>query len=234
MIRFKDALTDFLELFYPRLCVGCGKKLYRDERFVCLECLSSLPLTQDHESAGNFVEQHLYGRPYIESATALMLYEKESVPQKLLHEIKYHGAKELARSLGRMLGRDLRGGRFSSVDMIIPVPLHPNRLKWRGYNQSEWIAMGLSEELDVPVRADFVERVTETSTQTKKNAEERWKNVQGIFSLKKDAPVRELRGRHLLVVDDVITTGATLMACAAALASVDDVKISAVSLAAVN
>ncbi len=234
MIRIKNALNDFLELFYPRLCVGCGKKLYRDERFVCLECLSSLPLTQDHESADNFVEQHLYGRPFIESATALMLYEKESVPQKLLHEIKYHGAKELARSLGRMLGRDLRGGRFASVDMIVPVPLHPNRLKWRGYNQSEWFAMGLSEELGLPVRTDLVERVTETSTQTKKNAEERWENVQGIFSLKKDAPLQDIKGKHVLVVDDVITTGATLMACAAAIATIGDVRISAASLAAVN
>lgn len=234
MIRIKNALNDFLELFYPRLCVGCGKKLYRDERYVCLECLSSLPLTQDHESADNFVEQHLYGRPFIESATALMLYEKESVPQKLLHEIKYHGAKELARSLGRMLGRDLRGGRFASVDMIVPVPLHPNRLKWRGYNQSEWFAMGLSEELGLPVRTDLVERVTETSTQTKKNAEERWENVQGIFSLKKDAPLQDIKGKHVLVVDDVITTGATLMACAAAIATIGDVRISAASLAAVN
>lgn len=234
MIRIKNALNDFLELFYPRLCVGCGKKLYRDERFVCLECLSSLPLTQDHESADNFVEQHLYGRPFIESATALMLYEKESVPQKLLHEIKYHGAKELARSLGRMLGRDLRGGRFASVDMIVPVPLHPNRLKWRGYNQSEWFAMGLSEELGLPVRTDLVERVTETSTQTKKNAEERWENVQGIFSLKKDAPLQDIKGKHVLVVDDVITTGATLMACAAAIATIGDVRVSAASLAAVN
>ena len=207
MIRWSSALNGFVELFYPRLCVGCGRKLFHDERFLCVECLSSLPL---------------------------MMYEKESAPQKMIHEIKDHGAKELAKSMGSMLGRELRNGRFASVDMIVPVPLHPKRLKWRGYNQSEWIAMGLSRELGVPVRTDLVERVVETSTQTTKNAEERWSNVKGIFSLKQTVQPRDLEGRHLLIVDDVITTGSTLMACAAAFSHVDNVKISAASLAAVN
>ena len=234
MIRWSDALNGFVELFYPRLCVGCGKKLFHDERFLCVECLSSLPLALVHESEDNFVEQHLYGRPYIESATTLMIYGKESVPQRIIHEIKYHGAKELAKNMGCMLGRELKEGRFASVDMIVPVPLHPKRLKWRGYNQSEWIALGISGELNVPVRTDLVERVVETSTQTTKNAEERWTNVKGIFSLKQEVQPQELEGRHLLIVDDVITTGSTLMACAAAFSHVKNVKISAASLAAVN
>jgi ComF family protein len=234
MIRLGSALNGFVELFYPRLCVGCGRKLFQDERFLCVECLSTLPLAQVHESEDNFVEQHLYGRPYIESATTLMVYGKETVPQKIIHEIKYHGAKELAQSMGRMLGRQMKGGRFSSVDMIVPVPLHPKRLKWRGYNQSEWIAKGLSEELGVPVRSDLVERVVETSTQTNKNAEERWSNVKGIFALRQEISTEGLKDHHLLIVDDVITTGSTLMACAAAFSHVDNVKISAASLAAVN
>lgn len=234
MIRLGSALNGFVELFYPRLCVGCGRKLFQGEHFLCVECLSSLPLAQVHESEDNFVEQHLYGRPYIESATTLMVYGKETVPQKIIHEIKYHGAKELAQSMGRMLGRQMKGGRFSSVDMIVPVPLHPKRLKWRGYNQSEWIAKGLSEELGVPVRSDLVERVVETSTQTNKNAEERWSNVKGIFALRQEVSTEGLKDHHLLIVDDVITTGSTLMACAAAFSHVDNVKISAASLAAVN
>lgn len=234
MIRLGSALNGFVELFYPRLCVGCGRKLFQDEHFLCVECLSSLPLAQVHESEDNFVEQHLYGRPYIESATTLMVYGKETVPQKIIHEIKYHGAKELAQSMGRMLGRQMKGGRFSSVDMIVPVPLHPKRLKWRGYNQSEWIAKGLSEELGVPVRSDLVERVVETSTQTNKNAEERWSNVKGIFALRQEVSTEGFKDHHLLIVDDVITTGSTLMACAAAFSHVDNVKISAASLAAVN
>lgn len=234
MIRLGSALNGFVELFYPRLCVGCGRKLFQDEHSLCVECLSSLPLAQVHESEDNFVEQHLYGRPYIESATTLMVYGKETVPQKIIHEIKYHGAKELAQRLGRMLGRQMKGGRFSSVDMIVPVPLHPKRLKWRGYNQSEWIAKGLSEELGVPVRTDFVERVVETSTQTNKNAEERWSNVKGIFALRQEVSTEAIEGHHLLIVDDVITTGSTLMACAAAFSHVKNVKISAASLAAVN
>lgn len=234
MIRLGSALNGFVELFYPRLCVGCGRKLFQDEQSLCVECLSSLPLAQVHESEDNFVEQHLYGRPYIESATTLMVYGKETVPQKIIHEIKYHGAKELAQSMGRMLGRQMKGGRFSSVDMIVPVPLHPKRLKWRGYNQSEWIAKGLSEELGVPVRSDLVERVVETSTQTNKNAEERWSNVKGIFALRQEVSTEGLKDHHLLIVDDVITTGSTLMACAAAFSHVDNVKISAASLAAVN
>lgn len=230
----RSALNGFVELFYPRLCLGCGEKLFRDEQFVCLHCRASLPLIREHEVADNFVEQHLYGRPYIESATSLLLYQKESVVQRMIHEIKYHGAKELALSLGRMLGREIREGRFSSVDAIIPVPLHPKRLKWRGYNQSEWFAKGLSEEMNIPIQTDWVERVVETMTQTKKNAEERWDNMQGVFALKKDVQLQDLQGKHLLIVDDVITTGATIMACAAALSQIENVRLSAVSIAAVN
>lgn len=234
MIRLRNAVDGFVELFYPRLCLGCGEKLFKDERYICLQCRSDLPLIREHEVADNFVEQHLYGRPYIESATALMLYEKESVTQRLVHEIKYHGAKELAKSLGRMLGRQLREGRFSQVDAIIPVPLHPKRLKWRGYNQSEWFAMGLAEEMHVPVHTDWARRVVETATQTRKNAEERWENVQGIFERCESVTPNDLTGKHLLIVDDVITTGATAMACAAAFADVENVKLSVASIAAVN
>ncbi len=234
MIWLRSAFSGLVELFYPRICLGCGEKLFRDERFVCLQCRASLPLIREHEVPDNFVERHLYGKPYIESATALLLYQKESVVQRMVHEIKYHGAKELALSLGRMLGRELRTGRFSTVDAIVPVPLHPKRLKWRGYNQSEWFAMGLSEEMGVPLHTDWVERVVETTTQTKKNAEERWENVQGIFALKENLPLDGLVGKHLLIVDDVITTGATIMACASAFSGLENVKISAVSMAAVN
>lgn len=234
MVWLRNALNGLAELFYPRLCVGCGGKLFQDEKHVCLKCRSSLPLVREHEVPDNFVEQHLYGRPYIESATSLMLYEKESVAQRIVHEIKYHGAKELARSLGVMLGRQIREGRFSSVDAIVPVPLHPKRLKWRGYNQSEWLAMGLSEEMNVPVCSDWVERLVETTTQTNKNAEERWSNVHGIFALREDLDPSCVEGKHILIVDDVITTGSTIMACAAAFSKVTGVKISAASLAAVN
>lgn len=230
----RSAFGGFVDLFYPRLCLGCGEKLFRDEKHICLQCRTSLPLIREHEVADNFVEQHLYGRPYIESATSLLLYQKESVVQRMIHEIKYHGAKELAQSLGRMLGREIREGRFSSLDAIIPVPLHPKRLKWRGYNQSEWFAKGLSEEMNIPIQTDWVERVVETMTQTKKNAEERWDNMQGVFALKKDVQLQDLQGKHLLIVDDVITTGATIMACAAALSQIENVRLSAVSIAAVN
>ncbi|MCQ2231004.1 MAG: ComF family protein [Paludibacteraceae bacterium] len=234
MIWLRSALDGFVELFYPRLCVGCGEKLFKDEQYVCLQCRSKLPLIREHEVPDNFVEQHLYGRPFIESATALLVYGKETTVQRMVHEIKYHGAKELARSLGTMLGRQLREGRFSSVDAIVPVPLHPKRLKWRGYNQSEWFAMGLSDEMEVPVRTDWVKRVVETSTQTKKSVEERWSNVQGIFELCEDAVPEDMAGKHLLIVDDVITTGATAMACAAAFSSVENVRLSVASIAAVN
>ncbi|MCQ2225221.1 MAG: ComF family protein [Paludibacteraceae bacterium] len=230
----RNALDGFTELFYPKLCVGCGEKLFQNEKFICLQCRSSLPLLREHEVPDNFVEQHLYGDPFIESATALMLYEKESVTQRLVHEIKYHGAKELARSFGRMLGRQIREGRFSSVDVIVPIPLHPKRLKWRGYNQSEWFARGLSEEMNVPVCTDWVRRVVETTTQTEKNAEERWNNVQGIFALNPNLPIAEMAGKHILIVDDVITTGATAMACAKVLARIGNVKLSVASIAAVN
>lgn len=232
---FKKLITtrcsDFLDLFYPRLCVGCGKALLSKESDLCLSCLMQLPIVSGTNVLGNFVEEKFYGRVEIEEASSFLYYEKETLSQELLHHIKYQGGKELGRRLGLMFGRYLQGNKFSSVDAIVPVPLHSNKYKIRGYNQSEWIANGLSEALGKPVWTDVLERSVENATQTRKSAVERWKNVEGIFQVMNH---REIKGKHLLIVDDVLTTGATIEACAIPLKEIENVKVSVATLAIVN
>lgn len=225
-----EGFRSLLDLFYPRLCIGCGDALFRNEKDLCLACLLELPLMRDNDKFDNFIEERFYGRLTIEHATSFLYYEKETVAQEILHEIKYHGNKELGRRLGAMLGAKMVRERFPQVDALVPVPLHPNKQKSRGYNQSEWIAKGLSEVLKVPVWTDVLERVVENTTQTKKDASQRWENVKGIFRL---VNRRSVDGKHLLLVDDVLTTGATIEACAMPLLDVPNVRMSIASLAAV-
>ncbi|MBO4531165.1 MAG: ComF family protein [Paludibacteraceae bacterium] len=229
--QIRERRNDLLDLFYPRFCIGCGATLIRDESDLCLSCLVGLPMITESYRPENFIETRFYGRAKIESAASFLYYEKETMSQKILHEIKYHGNKELGRRLGRMFGSRLKGVMFKDVDALIPVPLHANKLKTRGYNQSEWIAKGMADSLERPVWTDVIERVVENSTQTKKSAYERWENVKGIFQLTHQ---REVEGTHLLIVDDVLTTGSTLEACVLPFKELKNIRISVATLAAVN
>jgi ComF family protein len=221
--------NDFAGLFYPEICVGCGRKLYQDEKGLCLYCLAQLPRTNFHEIRDNAIERRFYGKVKIQYASSFLYFEKELLTQKLLHEIKYRGGREMGRKLGTYFGRELMNSCFNEVDIIIPVPLHKNKQRARGFNQSEFIAEGIGKSMNKPVLFSVLEREIENPTQTNKNVYERWENVVGIFKLKEAASIS---GQHVLLVDDVLTTGSTLEACILPLLQVDGVKVSVAALAA--
>lgn len=220
---------DFIALVYPRHCLSCGQPLYKHEEQICHYCHLHLPKSNYHRQQGNPVEALFYGRVPVQAAAAYYLFSKQSGIQKLLHAIKYKGNRELARAIGRWYGPDLRdSGRFDAIDCIMPVPLHSKKLRQRGYNQSELFAQGLGLSMQVPVDRMGIRRRQFTHTQTKKSKYERWENVEDMFEL---ADAGSLRNRHVLLVDDVITTGATIEACCLALQKAEGIRISLASIA---
>lgn len=222
-------LNDLLELFYPSLCITCGDRLVSQERYICMKCWLDLPVTRFHQDADNRVARLFWGRVRIEQATAYFLFRKGSRYQKLIHAMKYKGLKELGHEAGRRFGESLReSDHFASVDLIVPVPLHPRKEKKRGFNQSEWIARGMGERLQKPVVCDHLKRTVNTATQTRKGRFGRWQNVQGVFHLENAA---HFENRHVLLVDDVITTGSTLEACAAEILKIPGTRVSISALA---
>ena len=223
----KDTLSDFTQLFYPRLCVCCDNVLARGEDSICLDCRTRLAYTHRHEEKGNSFEQRFYGRVKVEMATTFLYFEKGNLTQKLLHGIKYRGFSQLGEALGYQFGSELKGGRWEVIDLLIPVPLHHDILKVRGYNQAECIARGIGQSLGKPVVTDVLYRKTANTTQTKKTAEERRENVKDIFSAHN---LDKVENRHIAIVDDVLTTGATLEACAKSFSG-GNVKISMMALA---
>jgi ComF family protein len=221
-------IDDLLELFFPTICVTCGSRLAAQDNFLCFDCWQDLPVTNFHRRPENKVARLFWGRVQIEHATSYFSYKKGSRYQKLIHFIKYKGMKELGFEVGQRFGFVLKeSGAFRTVDTIIPVPLHQKKHKSRGYNQSEWIANGIAKSMGIPVSAGNLFRKVFTSTQTRKNRFERWQNVEGIFGLKNPG---ELTGKHILLIDDVVTTGSTLEACAFQLLKVNEVKVSIATL----
>jgi len=222
-------LKSFLSLFYPELCAACGDNLVSNEKVLCTKCLYELPRTYFHKVPGNPMEQVFWGRVDIFRASALYFFKKKSKYQHLLHLLKYNNRKDIGIELGRLYGSELIDeDDFKTADFIIPVPLHPKKLQKRGYNQSEMIAEGLIKTLPAKLRTDFLYRKKFTETQTKKSRYERWENVNNVFGIKN---VEELNGKHIVLVDDVLTTGSTIEGCAIALHSATDVKISVLTLA---
>ncbi len=218
-----------MDLLYPNLCVICNESLVRGEELICFQCLHQMPKTNYHLEKDNAVEKRFWGKVPVYRATSYFHFYKGSPFRQLLHELKYRGNKEIGRVMGRFAGVDLLDtDDFASVDVIVPVPLHPKKQLKRGYNQSEWIARGLSEALNKPVDATHLTRIKENATQTKKSVFERYQNTQGIFALN-DVTVFEKK--HVLLVDDVLTTGSTLEACALALMESSFVKVSVFTLA---
>lgn len=229
LLKLEHSWNDLLELFFPSLCVTCGNRLVSQEKFICIDCLLDLPVTNFHLEPENKVAQLFWGRVQIENATAWFHFRKGSKYQQLIHFLKYKGLKELGFECGKRLGQSLADSEsFANIDAIVPVPLHPKKLRKRGYNQSEWIAKGISEAMKKPVYAGNLYRKVHTSTQTKKSRLERWQNVEGIFAVK-DAGA--FTGKHLLLVDDVATTGATLESCAVEVLKMEHTKVSIATLA---
>ena len=194
----------------------------------CTECLYLVPKTNFHFVKDNPVSKIFWGRANIENATAYYFFIKEGILQKLIHKLKYKGIKEIGFELGKQFGSELiEAEEYKNIDIVIPVPLHVKREKHRGYNQSEWIAKGLVEFLDAKLEINNLVRSIETETQTRKSRFERWENVENIFTI--NSP-EKFENKHVLLVDDVITTGSTLEACANSLLKLENTKVSIAAL----
>ncbi len=223
-MNFKSIITEWLSLFYPRCCVVCDNKLLLSEKSVCLACIYKLPRTNDFRYPGNQAETLLAGRFPFERVATFCVFSKQGILQPMIHQLKYNQKREIGVLLGKLYGQDLVGSDFvRGVDFIVPVPLHPKKLRSRGYNQSEMFACGLSQSLGIPVSTDNLIRVVNNPTQTKRTRMQRWENVKDIFSVLNADLYAE---KHILLVDDVITTGSTLEACAHALSVCENVKLS--------
>lgn len=221
-------IKDFINLLMPDLCPVCGSVLLNNERIICTNCLYELPRTRHLSFSDNQVARLFWGRIYVENATALFQYQKGSRFQSLIHELKYRNRQDIGKELGRLLGIELAGSPYTSADMILPVPLHRKKYKQRGYNQCHPIAEGLSESLRIPWHSDHLIRPSTSLSQTVGSRLERWSNVDGIFEVKDPG---KISGKHIILVDDVVTTGATLDACATSLLSHDKVRVSVATLA---
>lgn len=221
-------LHDFLALIYPDICQSCGNTLFRHENTICTYCLFHLPKTNFHSQQNNPVEILFWGRAGIYSATACYYFHKGSKVQHLMHRFKYRNQKQIGVAIGYNYGKELKSSTyFNTVEVIIPVPLHPKKQKIRGYNQSEMFADGLAKALNIPVNNRILLRTFFSETQTRKSRFARWENVKAIFDVENE----ELSGKHLLLVDDVITTGATIEACVNSLNKIPGVKISIAAIA---
>lgn len=225
----KSLFHDFSHLFFPQICAGCGTDVVNPETPLCIRCIDALPVTNFHMHTANQVERIFWGRVPVAHASSLCYFNSGSLIQTLIHQLKYKGNRELGRFLGRIMGDVLtQSNRFNDIDLLVPLPLHASRERKRGYNQATILCEGMAELMKRPVISDAVIRHSATSTQTKKNRIARWENIEGRFSI---VDKSKLQGRHLLLVDDVITTGATLEACAASLMALTDVSVSIVTLA---
>jgi len=224
-----DFWDDFISLLFPRLCYACGNYLLRNESLICTECYVVIPRTNYHNEPDNPVEQLFWGRCMIEKAAAFSYYNKGSRISNLIHNLKYKGIREIGNELGKIYGATLKvSGFMNDIDMIIPVPLHQSKKRIRGFNQSETISTGIGEAASLPVEIQSLIRVKVSATQTKRSRFERWTNVEGIFKV---VNPEIIAGKHILLVDDVITTGSTIEACANELLKIGNVKVSVVALA---
>lgn len=227
-----SVLDDMVSLVLIRSCIICNAPMLDDDGFACVACQHRIPLTHFTHRADNPVEQHFRAMLPIEHASSLYWFVGESQWAKVVYKFKYAGRWAMAWRMGEWLGSELYdGGLYGDVDVIVPIPLHKRRRLMRGYNQAEMLALGVSNKLGVPYEFKAVKRVQYNESQTQKRRMERWENVSDIFAVPKP---EKLRGRHILIVDDVLTTGATITACAKTIyeACEGDVRISIATLAA--
>lgn len=221
LARIATAVRDFL---YPEVCTACGRLLVEGEHHLCHHCLYSLPAAYNGNFYENEMAERFYGKIDFKKAAYGFVYQKESLFQQLMEALKYKGEREIGEQLGLYVGAKLRReGFFEDIDCIIPVPLHPKRLHTRGYNQSWWIAKGLSDQSHRIIEDQLLKRVVNNSSQTTRSIKARWDNTKNIFACDYSDT---LQHKHILLVDDVVTSGSTLETCATSIQKHHDVQIS--------
>ncbi len=198
-------------MMFPTVCRSCGLPLQEMDDVVCISCLYQLPRTYYHKYAQNPVYQKFWGRIPAVQAFSFLHFQKGNVVQTLLHALKYSNRQDIGERLGYLFGKELTESGFHGPELIVPLPLHPNKLRARGYNQCDPIGRGLAKGTGIPLASDgLVVRVVANPTQTRKSRFDRWTNVERIFEVKQP---EKLDGKHILLIDDVVTTGSTLESC---------------------
>ena len=222
-------LKDIFNIFFPEVCLCCHEHLVNNETTICLKCRHDLPLTNFSFEKNNLVEKSFYGRIQIENATALFYFLKKGKVQQLIHELKYNKQEQVGNFIGNWLGDEIvESNRFKNLDYIIPVPLHRKKLKTRGYNQVTTFGKSLAKKLNITYNEEILIKISSTKTQTKKIRLDRWKNVQELFVVQNNF---NLENKHILLIDDIITTGATLEACCKSFTNIKGLKISIACMA---
>ncbi len=229
MKKILDYFNDLFCLFFPELCAACGRNLYRNEKIICTNCLYHLPYTNFHRDPQNKMARQLWGRFPFEQAIAFVYFRKGNRVQNLMHQLKYNNRPEVGIRMGELYAWQLmRSDGWKKAELIIPIPLHPLKRKKRGYNQSEQISRGMSSVLNLPLSTQNLVRIENTETQTRKSRYARYENLKDAFMIK-DAS--ELVQKHIILVDDVMTTGATVEACSIELLKIEGLKVSICTIA---
>ena len=220
---------DLINLFYPDICQICDTELHKNQNILCTSCVNELPITNFHFDNENSVKKVFYGRVPIENATSLLVFKKKGSVQKLIHRLKYRGHQEIGSYLGKWMGAELaKTDAYQNIDLVLPVPLHKKKLKARGFNQVEKFGKEIALALQVPYINDVLLKKHFSNTQTLKTRLARWGNIEESFVM---VNPEKIRNKHILLVDDLITTGATLEACSDVLLEAGNVKISIVTMA---
>jgi ComF family protein len=222
-------LKNLLNIFFPKVCYGCSHLLADNESFICTQCRHDLPVTNYHLNADNSIEKIFYGRVQLINVTALLLFEKKGIVQHLLHNLKYKGHEDIGMFLGQWLGHELAAvENYRDIDIIIPVPLHKKKQRKRGYNQVANFGIEIAKALNAHYLDNVLIKISDTKTQVFKKRIARWNDENEIFTIENNVLIE---GKHVLLVDDIITTGATIEACVNVLNRAKNVKISVATMA---
>ncbi len=222
-------LRDLAYLFYPIYCAACDGPLHKNERLLCTSCRHELPLGNFHNVNAKKIEKVFYGRVKIENATSLFVFQKDGLVQNLIHNLKFRGREEIGRELGKWLGEEIsQNSDYQYIDVVVPVPLHKKRLRERGYNQVEKFGIEIAELLNAKYIDSVLKKNSHNKKQSKRERNNRWINTSETFGIQNESL---LENKHVLLVDDIITTGATIEACVNALKAIPGIKISIAAMA---
>ncbi len=222
-------LRDLINLLYPNLCASCQEVLLKNENVICYNCMLDIPRSYHYQDMENPIAKLFWGKIKLEMALSAFTFVKKGKVQRLIHELKYNGNTKVGELMGIELGKEIDKIEITDkVDVVVPVPIHKKKLKQRGYNQSVFIAIGVAKVLTCEINTTLLKRAERSESQTKKSKYERWENVGSAFTL---TDANQYKGKHILLVDDVVTTGATLEACCKKLKEIKGVKLSVGTLA---